>query len=408
MRTGSKGARSAVIFLVGPEQSAISAERVAGAIPGLTSSEAPYALATAIASSVAWPECDQALLVVRERPTPVLGVAGFFDDVQRVRLEMLVWQLQQTLPGLRYVSYAQAEADCHLLAEKLRQHFGDAVRKDFHYIAMPRGGHVVLGMLAYVLDLAPDRIGWREDTGAPAVVVDDCALSGARFRTLLSNISHPSVVFAHLYSPPALRAAIEQREPSMLACLSARDIKDVAPERLGDRYAAWLEGVRTRRNGEAYWFGQFEKIAFAWTEPDTPFWNLVTNRREPGWNLLPPGLCLKHRNAERSETARIVVQEESPGPIVPAPTVLFADFGETILIGEAISGANYALRGVGADMWRALVKLGDLEQVSASLREQYAVDEEMLKRDLQALAEDLLARGLLEDRRGQGSLAGFE
>jgi hypothetical protein len=88
--------------------------------------------------------------------------------------------------------------------------------------------------------------------------------------------------------------------------------------------------------------------------------------------------------------------------------VLFADFGETILIGEAISGANYALRGVGADMWRALVKLGDLEQVSASLREQYAVDEEMLKRDLQALAEDLLARGLLEDRRGQGSLAGFE
>jgi hypothetical protein len=85
--------------------------------------------------------------------------------------------------------------------------------------------------------------------------------------------------------------------------------------------------------------------------------------------------------------------------------VLFADFGDTILIGEAISGVNYALRGVGADMWRALVELGDLDHASASLCNRYAVDEAMLKRDLQAFARDLVGRGLLE---AQGSFAGFE
>ena len=57
------------------------------------------------------------------------------------------------------------------------------------FVALPRGGLFVLGMLAYLLDLRADRVGDVGESGirpggsdsAPLVLVDDCALSGLRF-----------------------------------------------------------------------------------------------------------------------------------------------------------------------------------------------------------------------------------
>jgi hypothetical protein len=269
------------------------------------------------------------------------------------------------MPGLRYISYAQAEDDSMHLAERLRQRFGAAPRNEFYYVAMPRGGYIVLGMLAYALDLPRDRLALPDAPEAPVVIVDDCALSGARFKQFLSGLSSSRVVFAHLYSPPELRAAIEEQEPRVIACVSAHDLEDQGPRLLGEEHAPWQERFRRMRGEEAYWFGQYAKIGFAWNEPATGCWNGATNQLERGWNLLPPELCLKHRAAADPKTARIVIQEDGPGPIVPAATILFADFDDVILVGESRTGSNYALRGVAADMWRALVKLGDLGQALA-------------------------------------------
>lgn len=370
--------------------------------PGLDNPrDGVLALARALATSSLWSDFSRAILVVRLEPQPLLGIAGFFSGAERDRLNMLCSQLRHAMPALRYIGYARAEEDCMRLAERLRQRFGKAARSEFCYIAMPRGGHIVLGMLAYALDLPPDRVGPPDTPQGPVMIVDDCALSGARFKRFLSGVASSRVVFAHLYSPPELRAAIEQQEPRVVACVSAHDLEDQAPRLLGERYAPWQERFRRVRGGEAYWFGHYPKIGFAWSEPATGWWNEATNQLEPGWNLLPPELCLKHRTAADPRTARIVMQEDGPGPIVPATTVLFADFDDAILVSEGDTGSNYALRGVGADMWRTLVKLGDLERAWASLRDQYTVDEATLKRDLEAFAEDLASRGLLEDRQGR-------
>ena len=380
--------------------------RIGYDLPGVDGArEEVLALARALATSSLWSTFARAVLVVRLNPQPLLGIAGFFSAAERDRLDMLRSQLRHALPGLRYIGYAQAEQDCMRLAERLRQRFGTAARSEFYYVAMPRGGYVVLGMLAYALDLPPDRLGLPAAPEAPVVIVDDCALSGARFKRFLSGHSSSRVVFAHLYSPPELRAAIEEQEPRVVACVSAHDLEDHARRLLGANHARWQEHLGRARDGEAYWFGHCAKIGFAWSEPTTGWWNGATNQLEPGWNLLPPELCLKHRVATDPKSARIVTQEDGPGPIVPAATVLFADFGDAILLGESLTGSSYALRGVGADMWRALVRFGELERALAWLRDQYAVDEVTLERDLHAFGEDLTARRLLEDRRGQGSPA---
>src|SRR5687768_10417176 len=99
----------------------------------------------------------------------------------------------------RRLTYEQAEAEAKSLAAALVAAFGRDEIKSFSYTAIPRGGLFVLGMLSYVLDL-DRRVLQPRSSGEPLVVVDDCSLSGARFRNFLQADEHPQVVFAHLYS----------------------------------------------------------------------------------------------------------------------------------------------------------------------------------------------------------------
>src|ERR671910_1255702 len=141
-------------------------------------------LADALAVSPLWAEMPRATLVVRAAPDPLLGVVGYFDAAGRARLEALRWQLEHILPRLRYVGYAQAQEDCERLAARLVERFGRDELRGFRFVAIPRGGFIVLGMLAYILGLERSQLEaapYSEHAGAPLVVVDDCALSGVRF-----------------------------------------------------------------------------------------------------------------------------------------------------------------------------------------------------------------------------------
>jgi hypothetical protein len=179
---------------------------------------------------------------------------------------------------------------------------------------MPRGGFIVLGMLAYVLDLRPAQLAPSPPSDVPLVVTDDCAISGVRFSDMLDRCENRQVIFSHLYSHPDLRIAIERREPRVLACVSAQDLTDYAPAYYGDQYEAWRERWRQRPN-PGYWVGQPDHVCFAWNEPDTVFWNPVAQQAESAWRLLPPELCLKNRRKFAPEDARVQLQPEGKGPL---------------------------------------------------------------------------------------------
>ncbi len=356
------------------------------------------ALADALSASPLWAEMPRATLVVRAAPDPLLGVVGYFDAAGRARLEALRWQLEHLLPRLRYVGYAQAQESCERLAARLVERFGRDELRGFRFVAIPRGGFIVLGMLAYILGLERSQLEPPQDAGTPLVIVDDCALSGVRFGEFLSRLDSQRVVFAHLYSPPELRAAIEVRESDRVTCLSAHDLRDHAQERLGAQHLAWQRRWLDRMDGQGYWVGQSERVCFAWNEPDFGFWNPVTEREENGWRFVPPVLCLKNRPASGAHSVSVQVQPQGKGPLEPSSSVLFGEFEGEVALGNRKTGESFVLEGVGADMWRAVVEYGNLEVAADALLKIYEVDGATLRADLRKFVEDLLSQGLLENR----------
>jgi hypothetical protein len=329
----------------------------------------------------------------------MLGVLGHFDAATEVKMEALRWQVDIALARLQYVSYAQAEQDCERLAVRLIERFGLDTLRRFRFAAIPRGGFIVLGMLAYILNLEQTQLeqSYSMQPDVPLVVVDDCALSGARFGHYLRRCPERQVIFAHLYSHPDLRAAIEVREAQVRACLSAHDLYDYAPEHLGDQYSAWREAWLARLDDHGYWIGQPGHVCFAWNEPDIAIWNPITQRVERGWHVVPPEFCLKNRSTpDTTGPIRVQVQPEGKGPLKPSAQVLFGEFEALIVIGNVQTGQSFALEGVAADMWRAIVEYGDLEEVMTTLLRDYDVDKSTLQADLQAFIAELLEQGLLE------------
>lgn len=151
------------------------------------------ALATALSISPLWAEMPCAVLVIRPEPDPLLGVVGYFDIAGRARLEGLRWQLENFLPRLRYVGYKQAEEDCERLAELLVERFGREELQSFRFTAIPRGGLIVLGMLAYVLGLRQSQLEPPHSPERPLVVVDDCVRTErCQVRALPGNLGEPA------------------------------------------------------------------------------------------------------------------------------------------------------------------------------------------------------------------------
>ncbi len=355
----------------------------------------PVALARALASSPAWVEMDNAILVVRPGPTPLLAMLGYFDANHQAKLAALSWQLEHVLPRLRYLNYRQAEKACGRVAAQLISEFGhDEVRR-FRYMALPRGGFFVLGMLAYMLDLPRQQLEFPHPVNDTLVLVDDCALTGLRFRQFMQECPVGTIIFAHLCSHPDLRQAIRQQESRVKACIAAQDLHDHAPDDLGDDYCGWRERW-LQRSTDAYWVGLTDHMCFPWSEPDVGIWNPETGKEEPGWRLVPPEVCLKNRPPPGQNPIRLQVQPLGPGPLRPAREVLFGELHDQVLVANVASQETFALTGVAADMWKALSTMGRLSEVLATISVKYDVDVNRLRSDLQQFVGDLINRQLLE------------
>ena len=343
-------------------------------------------LAAALAVSPVLTHMSPACFVVGQDPQPTLALIGEFGEDDQPRLHALQHTIRTVLPTTRYISHKAVEAACRSLAERLVELVGVSQLQSSRFRAIPRGGYIVLGLLSYLLEI--DDLN---DGDGPLIVVDDCAISGARFRQFLDSVDDEGeILFAHLYSTPELRNAIELAE-SEVRCVAGDDLRDLAPERLGSGHEAW-QG-RWRDRGETpYWIGQPEHIVFPWNEPDSSFWNPVTNREEKSWTVAPADRCLKN---DRQPLAGVFVLPEPAEGVQPDPETVWARIGERVIAGNLETEEVVSLDASAADMWEALVNENSEKAALATLSTLYDVDPAALQEDLLTFVDDLRQRGLV-------------
>lgn len=315
---------------------------------------------------------------------------GTLRPVDAARLGTLPALVRRLRHTLRYVDYRRAEADCGILAARILDLYPRRELRRFAVRGVPRGGLIVLGMLSYHLGLDAEQLANEDDAGRPLLLVDDCALSGIRFRGVLGESEGSPVVFAHLYSHPAVRAAILEAEERVEACVAAIDLADHAREIYGDDYERWRTSGRDHLGGP-YWVGLPDLVCFAWSEPDRPIWNPVSRVLEEGWRLLPPHRCLE----ARAELGPPPIPVEDPTWRVANGVVGAAQDGR-IWLYSLDTDQVYSLEGVGADMWRVLACWGSVEAGAAYLAGRYEAKPETLRRDLDGFAATLAGHRLLE------------
>jgi hypothetical protein len=294
--------------------------------------------------------------------------------------------------GVRVVTYRDAERDAERLAALLLSTFGRREIARYGYVAIPRGGFFVLGWLSYMLNLSRDALRPRGG-GRPLVVVDDCCLTGFRFHQFLASVRSGKTIFAHLYSHPAVRRAIEDAETRVLGCFAACDLRDISREcfpRERDR-ATWQRHWRARMKGPRYWIGLSEWVVLPWNEPDRLLWNPSSRRVERGWRLASPDLCLKNR-FQLGLPPRLLLRES----LRASNRVAYRLAPDEVLLCNLRTERVYRLKGVSAAMWRALAACGNIETAADHLSRQYAAEPSRIRRDLDAFAKDLIRGGLLE------------
>ncbi len=352
------------------------------------------ALARAIAASPGW-ETAPSSAIVADRSTRRLAIIGRFSAAERGTTSLQSLNLDSAIARLRRLSLPDIESACEDLAARLVAHFGAGEAGRARYVAIPRGGFTVLGMLATALGLDHDRLQPSRRDRRPLVIVDDCALSGARFRGFLRrHAKERTVVFATLASPPALRAAIEAAEPRVAACISAREIATQTPTPRDQKWRRQLLAA----NPDAYWYGRTEPIAFPWGEPDRLLWHPLERRTIAAWRLVPPELCLKNRAGE--PRSKIPVQEipSAKGPIRPAPEVVYVAIDQEVVIFNLKTGRSVVLDTVASDLWHALIRQGTLAGTTRELLQRYDAPQRRVRADVDDLVGTLESEGFLERR----------
>jgi hypothetical protein len=213
-------------------------------------------------------------------------------------------------------------------------------------------------------------------------------------------------VFAHLYSHPDQRSAIEVREPRVLGAVAARDLTDHAPEMLGAENQEWRDRRHLRLGGRGYWVGRPERICFAWSEPELTFWNEITGKEEEGWRLGPPGACLKNRRIDDHPAHRVQIQPPGVGSLQVADRTFYGQLDEDIIIASLDTKRAVRLTGPAADIWKEVVRHGLIEPAVDALATAYDADPERLRLDVNKLVAGFCHRGLLVDHRSEEHVAG--
>ncbi len=373
--------------------------------------EAVVQLMDSIRANPLWYEMEGASLVGRASPEPMLAVFGRFGASELARWKDLALLIKEGVQYHRHIDYAEVEAAAQRLADDLVSRYGREALSSFQFTGIPRGGVIVLGILSYLLDLRSDQIvvsSSQPPHCETLVVVDDCSLSGFRFQEFLKQTPADRVIFCSLCAVAELGRLIERRESRVDACFNAIDLLDLGVSRFGDSYPRWRDEQRALMGDSGYWVGIPQPISFAWSEPQTLYWNSERGQFEAGWNLVPPHLCLKRRvqakklqarMSRRGEQGAISFNDSSQGRLQAGNRVLWARAGAAVSMArmpensEAV--ACFRLDGAAADMWESLMRHGCIDRVIDALVGDYEVDAQVFRHDLESFVESLMGNGLL-------------
>ena len=394
------------------------------------------ALCMTIQANAAWKRMEGLRLVARPAPSPLLAV--FAPDVPGHTGQLITLRetLEEILPRHTFVEYGDAEAAALGLADILIARFGNKEIHSWNFAAMPRGGIVVMGLLAYILDLKPDQIFIAGTRNIPKndrtiCIVDDCALSGIRFRETLRAMHRSDagnappeplqagggIVFCPFFAPTDLCRSIEDNEPAVQACITAHPLEDLAPARFVNRYPEWY-AERSRMFTDAYWIGIPEYVSFAWHEPDSRAWNQETGEIEDGWYLAPANRCLSNRlRIRRAELNGVeeleTLSKTTPdlihggnGSIRAADGVVWCPSDQGLQLAritprsEGRPGAvdYFELSGSAVSMWYGIIRHGNVDGCVDEILSQYQGDRETVCHDVENLLTELSEFGLLEFR----------
>lgn len=366
----------------------------------------PLAVARAIVSSPAWRELGHASLVVRTDPAPIFGILGRFDARAERRIQGLALQLTEQLPHLAYWSYPTVEAATQQLADLVRMTIRRLDAVEVRYRAVPRGGHVILGMLAYLLNADPDQLERPVGPQDTVIVVDDVAISGSRLtRFLDEHPTWPHVVVATLAAPMEL-AAVFENESRVRAFLAARELTELPPPLAHrDDVEAWRRRWRERRGDDVRWVGRTEHLAFPWNEPDFATWSDATDQVERGWSLVPPELCMKHRGRLADTGSELpngsfgdiqcTPELATSRELEPRADVIAGRLDDTVVVGATCWDRCIALDGVAATVWHAIVRRGTAAAAIEAVTASYDVDPATARRDAVSLIDGLIEVGAI-------------
>lgn len=373
-------------------------------------------LAAAVRANPLWSRLPGSVLIGRCEPVPLLAVAGTFSGEQQVLLLQLREHLDVLLHKREFVDYSQAEEVCGQLAERLVTVFGADTLQSAQFAAIPRGGLIVLGMLAYHLDLNPCQLTGLEaaDADRELFVIDDCSLTGKRFRECLSRVASDSVVFCPLYAPEALCTGIVAREPRVVNCIAGASLRDTSPVQGVAGHEEWRRRRHAQLGGDAYWLGQTLGVAFSWCTPQTRRWDDAEGRFVEGWDVVPPSRSLKRRLLQRrleNDTAAeylptLTLNMPTPGAELRVhDRVLWCCREGEVIVARIPQRADdaarvYRLAGISAEFWELLMTHDAMTWIIQALWEQYRVARERLEADMTSLVEQLCAEGVLV-RHGQ-------
>lgn len=351
------------------------------------------ALAEALASSVAWSRLRGTMALAVRPDTGLVGILGSVGAKERALVDGLGWHVDDLLRRLRPVSYLSVEQACLDVAEQIRSQVTDAELAGCRVVAIPRGGLIVAGILAYALGLSPASLGEDPSESGVTILVDDCAISGVRLREHLARARGGSVIVALLHAHPELRRQLMASEPNVRACVVGDALADHAPRR--HDYEEWRRRWSERSPG-AYWIGDPDHVVYPWNEPDALIWNDATAAAESGWRVAPPSWCLKNRAMSHDDDVQRC--EPTPGSVMPSDDAIWATSGGLTLLAGRHDRSAVTLNGSAQAMWQAVVRTGSAAESAELVARDYGAAVARVRADLDSFIAQLAARGLLDRR----------
>jgi hypothetical protein len=85
----------------------------------------------------------------------------------------------------------------------------------------------------------------------------------------------------------------------------------------------------------------------------------------------------------------------SPARVEISEDVIYQPLQDEVVLLNMTSQQYFGLNDVGTDMWKLLIEHHDVETVFERLVDEYSVDKETLRGDLETLVKRLVAAGLL-------------